>query len=234
MKINCLIIDDEPSSQIVLKKFIADVDFLELIGVCYNAVDAIEKLKQNPSIDLLFLDINMPKISGLTFYKSLQNPPDVIFTTAYPQYAVDGFEVNAIDFLLKPFSFDRFFTAVNKVVEKKMPNETKLENGHFIMIKSNKTLHKISIKNILFIEAFGDYVKVHLEDTFIMTNATFTSIFESLPKQLFIRTHKSFAINLNKMNSMSGNQIMIKNHKIPIGQKYKTDFLNFVNDTKTN
>lgn len=233
MKINCLIIDDEPSSQMVLKKFIKDVDFLELIEVCSNAIDALQVLKQNQDIHLLFLDINMPKISGLTFYKSLQNPPEVIFTTAYPQYAVDGFEVNAIDYLLKPFSFDRFFTAVNKVVEKTFPNGNKTDNGHFILIKSSKTLHKINSENILFIEAFGDYVKVHLEDKFIMTNATFTSVFESLPTQIFIRTHKSFAINFNKMNSISGNQINIKNHKIPIGQKYKTEFLEFINQSKS-
>lgn len=233
MKINCLIIDDEPSSQLVLKKFIADVEFLELMGVCHNAIDAIQLLKQNQTIDLLFLDINMPKISGLTFYKSLQNPPEVIFTTAYPQYAVDGFEVNAIDYLLKPFSFDRFFRAVNKVVEKKFNNGNHSEKDHFMLIKSNKTLYKINSENILFIEAFGDYVKVHLEDKFILTNATFTSVFESLPKPIFLRTHKSFAINFKKMNSFSGNQITMKNHKIPIGQKYKTEFLNFINQNKS-
>jgi len=233
MKINCLIIDDEPSSQMVLKKFIADVGFLELMGVCNNAVDAIEELKHNSAIDLLFLDINMPKISGLTFYKSLQSPPEVIFTTAYPQYAVDGFEVNAIDYLLKPFSFDRFFTAVNKVVEKKFTTENKLDDNRFIMIKSSKTLHKILLEDILFVEAYGDYVKVHLNDQYILTNATFTSILEVLPSQLFIRTHKSFAINFKKMNSISGNQITIKNHKIPIGQKYKAEFVEFMNPSKS-
>jgi len=233
MKINCLIIDDEPSSQIVLKKFIKDVEFLELIDVCSNAIDALQVLKQYQDVHLLFLDINMPKISGLTFYKSLQNPPEVIFTTAYPQYAVDGFEVNAIDYLLKPFSFDRFFTAVNKVVEKRIPNGNKTDNDHFILIKSSKTLHKINSENILFIEAFGDYVKVHLKDQCILTNATFSSVLESLPHRLFIRSHKSFAINFNQMNSINGNQINIKNHKIPIGQKFKTEFLDFINQSKT-
>lgn len=232
MKINCLIIDDEPSSQMVLKKFIGDVDFLELVGVCNNAIEAIQKLKENQTIDLLFLDINMPKISGLTFYKSLQNPPEVIFTTAYPQYAVDGFEVSAIDYLLKPFSFDRFFTAVNKVLEKQLPNDSRTESNPFIIIKSSKILHKISTNDILYIEAFGDYVKVHLKDKFIMTNATFTSVFESLPQPIFVRTHKSFAINFKKMDSIDGNQINIKNHKIPIGQTYRTEFLTFVNNTK--
>ena len=233
MKIKCLIIDDEPSSQTVLKKFVADIDFLDLIGVCNNAVDALQILKQTHSIDLLFLDINMPKISGLTFYKSLQNPPYVIFTTAYPQYALEGFEVNAIDYLLKPFSFDRFFSAVNKVVEKKFSNDNNLDNDQFMMIKSSKTLHKVNFENIMFIEAYGDYVKVHLEDQLILTNLTFNAFLESLPNQIFIRTHKSFAINFKKMNSMSGNQITIKKYKIPIGQKYKEEFLDFMNQYKS-
>ncbi|WP_242084538.1 LytR/AlgR family response regulator transcription factor [Aestuariivivens sediminis] len=233
MKIKCLIIDDEPSSQAVLKKFVGDVEFLELVKVCNNAVDALHVLKQNQDIDLLFLDVNMPKISGLTFYKSLQNPPEVIFTTAYPQYAVDGFEVNAIDYLLKPFSFERFFTAVNKVVEKRFNNGNQIDDDWYIFIKSNKTLHKINFENILFIEAYGDYVKVHLINEFILTNATFTSILESLPEHIFVRTHKSFAINFKHLNSISGNLITIKNYKIPIGQKYKSEFLTFINNTKT-
>lgn len=231
MKISCLIIDDEPSSQTVLKKFVADVDFLELVGVCNNAIDALNTLRQNQHIDLLFLDINMPKISGLTFYKSLQNPPEVIFTTAYPQYAVEGFEVNATDYLLKPFSFERFFAAVNKVAGKRHKNQGSFDEDHFILVKTNKILHKIYSKSILFIEAYGDYVKVHMDEQCLLTNATFTSILESLPIQIFIRTHKSFAINFKKMNSISGNQVIIKNHKIPIGQKYRTEFLNYVNNT---
>ncbi len=229
MIIKCLIIDDEPASQVILKKFIKDVDFLELVGVCNNAIEAIQTLKNNTDISLLFLDINMPKISGLTFYKSLQNPPNVIFTTAYPQYAVDGFEVNATDYLLKPFSFERFFTAINKVVEKQTTKDSKSTNQEFLLIKSNKVLHKISTHNILFVEAFGDYVKIHLADNFILTNSTFTNIYESLPQTIFIRTHKSFAINIEKMNSINGNQITINSHTIPIGQKFKSEFLKSLN-----
>jgi len=233
MKINCLIIDDEPSSQTVLKNFVADVDFLELKGVCNNAIDALQVLKQNQNIDLLFLDVNMPKISGLTFYKSLQNPPEVIFTTAYPQYAVDGFEVNAIDYLLKPFSFERFFTAVNKVLEKRFTNGNQTEDEQFMFVKSSKTIHKINFKDILFVEAFGDYVKVHQEQQCILTNATFTSVLETLPRDLFVRTHKSFAINFKKMNTISGNQITIQKHRIPIGQTYKAEFFKLINQTNT-
>ncbi|PKP12531.1 MAG: DNA-binding response regulator [Bacteroidetes bacterium HGW-Bacteroidetes-3] len=229
MKINCLIIDDEPTSQIVLKNYIADVDFLHLSGVFNNAIEALHELKNNHSIDLLFLDVNMPKISGLTFYKSLQNPPDVIFTTAYSQYAVDGFEVNAIDFLLKPFSFDRFFIAVNKVLEKKFPIEINNNESHFLLIKSNKTIHKICSNDILFIEAYGDYVKIYVEDKYILTNNTFANILELLPKNKFMRSHKSFAINLEKINTIQGNRIAINKHLIPIGQKFKVEFLKSLN-----
>jgi DNA-binding LytR/AlgR family response regulator len=230
MQINCIIIDDEPSSQIVLKAFIADVPFLKLICVCNNAIEATEVLNKNNNIKLLFLDINMPKISGLSFYKSLQNPPDVIFTTAYSEYALDGFEVNAIDYLLKPFSFNRFFKAVNKVLEKQSQQENNNIEDDFILIKSNKVLHKITPNDILYVEAFGDYVKLHLEHTYIMTNSTFTNILKLLPKQ-FVRTHKSYAINLKKMNSLAGNQITIGNRTVPIGQTYKADFLKSFNET---
>ena len=226
MNIKCLIIDDEPSAQVILKNFIEDVSFLELYSTCNNAIEAL-KIIQNSNIDLLFLDIKMPKISGLTFYKSLQNPPKVIFTTAYPKYAVDGFEVNAVDFLLKPFSFERFLTSVNKVLTEK--NTIEPIANHSILLKSNKTIHKIASKDILFIEAYGDYVKVNTKDKLIVTNKTFSSTLDLLPKSTFIRTHKSFAINLNVINSVSGNRISINNHTIPIGQKYKLNFLNFFN-----
>ncbi len=231
MKIRCIIIDDEPSSQNVLKKFITDVDFLELINICGNAIEALQVLKQGISIDLLFLDINMPKVSGLTFYKSLQYPPHVIFITAYPQYAVDGFELNAIDYLLKPFSFDRFFTAVNKVLDKKS-NENQLKNtSGSIIIKSNKVLHKINTDSILYIEAFGDYVKVHLTDTFIITNSTFTNMLATLKSFKFIRVHKSFAINTDKLNRIAGNQVFIQDITLPIGLAYKAEFLKAVNES---
>lgn len=232
MTLRCLIIDDEPSSQLVLKTFIADVGFLELCGIANNAVEAMNLLQDHTDIDLLFLDINMPKISGLTFYKSLQNPPHVIFTTAYSQYAIEGFEVNAIDYLLKPFSFDRFFKAVNKVIENQSGKELKNHEDSFILIKSSKTLHKVNPNDILFIEALGDYVKVHLETSYILTNNTFSSVLESLPELMFIRTHKSFAINFAKMNSLEGNLITINHHKIPIGQKYKAAFLSMINTGK--
>lgn len=234
MIIKCIVVDDEPSSQNILRKFIFDVDFLELITICNNATEALQELKNHPETELLFLDINMPKVSGLTLYKSIQNPPDVIFTTAYSQYAVDGFDVNAIDYLLKPFSFARFFTAANKLLERKSKLKIEETNEDFLIIKSNKVLHKVLPNDIIYIEASGDYVKIYLQEKCVVTNATFNNILASLPKQYFIRTHKSFAVNFKKIESISGNQISIVANKVPIGQKFKSDFLKFLDEKKSN
>lgn len=229
MNLNCLIIEDEPLSQDILKKFISNVDFLNLVEICQNASDALKVLSQNDKIDLIFLDINMPKISGLTFYKSLIDPPNVIFTTAYPQYAVDGFELNAVDYLLKPFSFERFLTAVNKVVKKVSLLENKAnEKDEYILIKSDKTLHKVFINDIYYLEALGDYVKVHVEKKYLLTYSTLTKIQELLIDKGFIQTHKSYIVNLNKIDAITGNYIAIREQKIPIGQKYKSDFFNSI------
>ncbi len=228
MLINCLIVDDEPTSQKVLETFIKSVDFLSLSGICSDAVEALEKLNNN-SVDLMFLDINMPKISGLTFLRSLQNPPEVILTTAYSKYAVDGFELNVTDYLLKPFSFDRFYAAITKVFEKRLKAQGLPNQNHYLLIKSDKTIHKIPSDEILYIEAYGDYVKIHLINQLLLTNSTFTNILDLLPKSNFIKCHKSFAINLEKLNSMSGNQLVIGKHKIPIGQKFKSEFLRILN-----
>ena len=153
--------------------------------------------------------------SGLDFYKTLKNPPQVIFTTAYPQYAVDGFEVNAVDYLLKPIAYDRFLTAINKVLNNQ--NTTNQTEG-FIVIKQNKALHKLYFKEIQFVEAFGDYVKVHSEDKTITTHSTFSKFIESLPNY-FLRTHKSFSINLNRMNHLSGNQITVDSIRFLLGKR---------------
>jgi len=185
-------------------------------------VEAMAFLKTNPTIDVLFLDINMPKISGLSFYKSLAQPPQVIFTTAYPQYAVEGFDLNAIDYLLKPFSFERFLTAVNRIIDQ----ADKKDNGpEYLLIKSNKVIHKVQPETIQYVEAYGDYVKVILKDQQIVTNSTFGAMLVQLEPYQFIRIHKSFAINIGLLNSVQGNKALIGDKVIPIGQKYKVDFL---------
>ncbi|MCF2874744.1 MULTISPECIES: LytR/AlgR family response regulator transcription factor [unclassified Tenacibaculum] len=219
MNISCLIIDDEPSSQNVLKLFINKIEYLKLIHICNDALEALDFLKNN-DIDLLFLDINMPQLSGISFYKSLKNPPKVIFTTAYSEYALDGFEVDAIDYLLKPFSFDRFLKAVSKV--KNLRNNS----IQHIIIKSEKKLHQIKVNDIYYIEGLGDYIKVHLKDTFLITYKTLKKITDLLPKSNFVQVHKSYIINKNKLDYIEGNLAVINSKNIPLGQKYKSTFLN--------
>jgi len=223
--IRCLIIDDEISSQRVLQHFIKDTEVLELKQTFTNTSEAFKYLQLHGDVDLLFLDINMPQQSGLDFYKGLQHPPAAIFTTAYPQYAVEGFEVNAIDYLLKPIAYDRFLKAINKILN----NTSRTENSNdFIVLKENKALHKVFFKDIQYIEAYGDYVKVILEEKVIVTHSTFSRFIESLP-DYFIRTHKSFSINLKRLNHLSGNQILLDSHTIPIGQTYKASVLKALN-----
>lgn len=223
--IRCLIVDDEVSSQSVLQHFIAETEVLDLKQTCNNTAEAFKYLQLNNDIDLLFLDINMPQQTGIEFYKDLQHPPKVIFTTAYPQYAVEGFEVNAIDYLLKPIAYERFLIAIKKVIDTISTIE---DVNDFIILKENKTLHKVFFDDIQFVEAFGDYVKVHLNDKTIMTHSTFSKFIAPLPKN-FIRTHKSFSVNLDKMVQVSGNQIVIEQHPIPIGQTYKATVLKALN-----
>lgn len=219
MNIKCIIIDDEPSSQNVLKSFIDKINYLDVLHVCNNALEALDFLKNN-AVDLLFLDINMPHLSGVSFYKSLKKPPKVIFTTAYSEYALEGFEVEAIDYLLKPFSFERFVKAVTKV---KALNDNKTD---YILLKSDKKLHQIKTDDIYFIEGLGDYIKVHLKSTYLVTYKSLTKMNNLLPKSDFIQVHKSFIINKNKLDYIEGNLAVVNTNKIPLGQKFKSNFLN--------
>ena len=221
MAINCIIVDDEISSQKVLQHFVSKTDVLQLMETCSSAAEAFEYLQLHTDTDLIFLDINMPNQSGLDFYKNLKHPPKVIFTTAYPQYAVEGFEVEALDYLLKPISYQRFLTAIGKAI--KLFSETE-DLTDYIVLKENKSLHKVFYKDILYVEAFGDYVKVHTNNKTIVTHSTFKNIKEKLPAY-FIRVHKSFCVNTNRLEQVTGNMVVIDNHNIPIGQTYKETVL---------
>lgn len=220
--INCLIVDDELSSQRVLQHFVTKTEVLDLKKTCSSATEAFKYLQLHNKVDLIFLDINMPKQSGLDFYKTLKNPPQVIFTTAYPQYAVEGFEVDAVDYLLKPIAYERFLIAINKVLKLKEDATTFI--NEFMVLKENKVLHKVYFKDIQYVEAFGDYVKVHTETKVITTHSTFSKLIQNLP-DFFLRTHKSFSINLHRMSHLSGNQIKVDSYEIPIGQTYKQSVL---------
>jgi DNA-binding LytR/AlgR family response regulator len=222
MIIRCVIIDDEPLARKGLKEYIQDVDFLQLAGEFDNPLKAADTLMRE-KIDLLFLDIQMPKMTGMEFMKTLSHPPMVIFTTAYPQYAVEGFELNAIDYLLKPFSFERFWKSVLKArslkesADKPAAPASSAEPDYFF-IKSDSKLIKIFYDEILFIEALQNYVAVHTSSKKYITYLTFRSIEEHLPASRFIRTHKSYIVAASKVESIEGNDIKIGQHHIPISR----------------
>lgn len=226
MSLKCLIIEDELPAQRVLKNYIADVPSMELKGTYTSAMEALEKIREN-DIDLLFLDINLPKLSGLNFLRSLSYPPQVIITTAYPDYAHEGFELSVVDYLLKPFSFERFLQAVSKV---ESPDPSKSEtaaerNQTFTFIKVDKTLQKVDFEDIWYIESDRDYVKIVMENNSFMHLQTLKHWMSLLPDDRFVRVHKSFIINIQKVEKIVGNRIEIGDEIIPIGRHYKQDFM---------
>ena len=221
--IKCAIIEDEPLAQNILKKYIEGHPALELTALCNNAEEA-QKVLLRHDVELLFLDINLPKLSGISFLKTLPHQPLVIFTTAYPEYAVEGFELNAIDYLLKPFSFERFLKAANKSVRqlnKKGTAEHAIPS--FIFLKADKKVHKVSLDDILYIEAAGDYIKVITENGQYIVNDTLKGLQDELPPVQFIRVHKSYIISRNKIKFFEGNYVKVGNSDIPIGNSYREE-----------
>ena len=236
MKFNCMVVEDEPPAQKVLKKYIGDLSNLQLIKVCNNALDAIEELRKH-QIHILFLDIQLPKLTGVNFLKSLKDPPQTIFTTAYSEYAVEGFELDAVDYLLKPFSFERFLMAVNKAIvrierqprliknEKKSDAELNDSESDFVFFKSDKKIYRIDLDELLYIEAVKDYVKIVTSNGSHLILQTLKHWERILPGQFFQRTHKSFIVNLKKIDNISSNIIKLKDIEIPIGRHYREDLL---------
>ncbi len=222
--IKCIAIDDEPLALELVSTFCADISFMQLEKTFTRTSDAVAYMKSNP-VDLLFLDIQMPDISGIDFYKSLEEKAMVIFTTAYGQYAVEGFNLNAVDYLLKPYEFERFRKAVNKAKEfydfsKKEQNET-----NYIFVRADYSLVKIDCNDILFIESIDDYIKIHLAGKKpIMTLNTLKAIEDKLPKNNFIRVHRSYIAALNKIESVRGKVIQLAAFEIPISNKYESEF----------
>ena len=223
--IRCIIVDDEPLSLETLETYINDTPNLQLLAQCQDAFQALDVLKKE-QIDLIFLDINMPKLSGISMLKSLENPPLVVFTTAYSDYAVEGFELDAIDYLLKPFSFERFIKAVNKASDRLRKNEnTDKSNGNYIMLKSDKKMYKIDLEDILYIQACGDYVKVVSTHKTVLTHRTMKNMEENLQNEHFIRIHKSYIIAIKHIKVIEGNQVKINDAILPIGTSYKENLL---------
>lgn len=231
MKINCIIVDDEALARKGLEKYVKEIGFLELVGVCKNAMQA-NSLLNSEKIDLIFLDIEMPMLSGIDFLKALKQTPKIIFTTAYSEYALDSFEFDVLDYLVKPISFERFLQAANKahrhitevtpvVVKEAVPEK---EEG-YIFIKTDKQLIKIVLNDILFVEAMQNYIRIFTRNEAYMTLVPLKKILEILPVDGFIQVHKSYLIAKSKVDAIIGNQLLIGDHKIPIGRSMREEVL---------
>lgn len=240
---NIIIVDDEPLAREVLETYISKFPGLRLIASCQNAIEAFETLNAE-KVDLMFLDIQMPQISGIDFLKTLSNPPKVIFTTAFSNYALDGYELNVVDYLLKPIAFDRFVKAINKAMDllKKPKNvlssdsqeeeENEEEKPDYIFVKADKKLIKVKFEDIFYIEGLKDYVILHTPSGRIVTLQTMKSLEEKLPSEIFMRVHRSYIVNLNKIDVMEGNMLEVNKKTVPIGKNYKDELLIVINKNR--
>lgn len=226
MSIKYIIVDDESVAHDIIKKYCSLLPNMQLMQHCYDAIEAIEYLSHN-EVDLIFLDLNMPKLKGFEFLKTLSHPPKVIVTTAYKEHALEGYELNIVDYLLKPFSFERFLKAVNKVRTDtpKVTSNTQStvsdeKQGRFFLRSDNKYI-QIVMDDILFIESSGNYIKIVLKEEIITTRGTLTSIMELLPIDSFVQVHRSFIVAQNHIKRIEGNQIFLENYTVPIGKLFK-------------
>jgi len=226
--IRCIIVDDEPLAIEILESYVAKVEQLQLVSTFRNAVSAFTFLQQH-SIDLIFLDIQMPKLSGIDFLKTLKNPPRVIFTTAFRDYALQGFELEIVDYLLKPIPFDRFLKAVAKVLHQPATNSTgskpDVVPDNYVYFKVDKKMIKTKMADVLYIESIKDYVKVKTPEREIVTQQKISYLEESLPREQFLRIHRSFIVNLEKIDAYSATDVEIGKLSIPIGRNYKNDVM---------
>ena len=222
MRLNCIIVDDEPLSQDVIIDFVKACPELTLVSVCNDAMEA-GKILQQTEIDLLLLDINMPKLSGIGFVKSLKEPPLFILISAYPEFALEGFEIDAVDYLLKPVPFERFRIAVNRVIDRFYGDADKI-TGH-IMVRADKKKYRIDFNDILFLEAQGDYVKFVTCEKALMVHGRMKDFLAQLPEKDFERIHKSYVISLSKVDYMEGNLVKVGERKLPVSINYKEQLL---------
>jgi DNA-binding LytR/AlgR family response regulator len=218
MKLNCLIIDDEPIAQEIIEGYIQLLDHVEIIGKCKNALEANNLLLSSP-VDLIFLDIEMPYLDGLTFLKNLENPPKVIITTAYREYALEGFELNVVDYLLKPISYERFLKAVNRVLSN--PSKTSPLQNPYIYIKVDMKMVQVFLDEILYFQGLSNYVRVYCKERNLISYQKLSHLEEVLPPEQFIRSHRSYIVNLRKITAYTNNDIEIGGTELPIGGNHK-------------
>ena len=231
MKIKCIITDDEPFARKGLQGYIQQIDFLDLRGTCENALELNSLLKQE-SVDLLFLDIEMPYMTGIDFLKNTPVRPRVIFTTAYEKYALQGFDLEVLDYLLKPIPFDRFLKAANKAFDYFRQQQTSAPAEDYIFVKADSKLEKIQFADILFAEALENYVAIYTSGKKIITHLTLKMLQEKLPATSFIQPHKSYLVAIDKINSIEGNILHIGNYQVPISKYQKEEVMEKIVNSK--
>ncbi len=229
--IKCMVVDDEPLAREIIVRYIQQVPSMTVVGECANAVQAFSLLQQN-SPDLIFLDIRMPQLNGTDFLKALKHPPKVIFTTAFQEYALEGFELDAVDYLMKPIPFDRFLRAVNKAFPQGVPRqvenvpvEPEKKSGSFVYFRADRKMVKVMLNEIEYIESMKDYVKIHTHQGTIITKQSISSVEAMLPEQLFVRVHRSYIVALTHVKTFTSELIEIGKTEIPIGKLYRNGVL---------
>lgn len=224
--ISCLIVDDEPMAREIISTHLSKIDNIEVIASCSNAIEAFQEINKH-AIDLVFLDINMPEISGISFAKSINKNIKVIFTTAYRDYAVEGFELRAVDYLLKPISFERFSKAISAFHDTQTPINveapSKTSFNDFIFVRSDRVMLKIDFNTIIYIESYSDYIKIHTAKKVVVTRETISAIDAKLPKEQFLRIHRSFIVAISKILSFTNDHVVIENQSLPISRSYKKE-----------
>jgi len=224
--IQCIIVDDEPVAREIIESHLNKISSINIVASCKNAMDAFAVINSK-KIDLLFLDINMPEISGLSFAKSINKKIKIIFTTAYREYAIDGFDLQAVDYLLKPISFERLVQSIAKYtneninIEREPIEKIDVEENKYFFVRSDRKMIKIIYSNIIFIESLSDYIKIHLTDKIIITRETITNVEAKLPQKEFIRTHRSYIVSIAKISSYTSEFLEIEKEQIPISRTYK-------------
>ncbi|TFH38563.1 MAG: response regulator transcription factor [Bacteroidia bacterium] len=228
--ISCIIVDDEPVAREVLEELLAGIPPVKIIATCRNAMEAFSVISEK-RIDLVFLDINMPGISGLSFAKSINREIKIIFTTAYREYAVEGFDLRAVDYLLKPISFERLLQSVNKYLDENSAGlaakktESENEKSNHIFVKSERKMVKICFDEVKYIESVGDYIRIWLNDRSVVTRESISSIEARVPRDEFIRTHRSFIVSVNGIDSFTSEYVEIGKNQIPVSRSYRDDVL---------
>lgn len=232
--IRAIIVDDEPLALDVLESYIEKLPNVELVKRCASAMEAFDVVRSE-DVDLMFLDIQMPQMTGIEFLKSLKNPPLVVFTTAYSNYALDGYDLNVLDYLLKPISFERFMAAVNKAFDHLEPAEAPIagEGKEFIFVKSDKKLVKVRYDDILYVEGLKDYVIIRMKESRrVITLQTMKSLESKLPQHLFRRIHRSYIVAVDKIEAVMGNMVEINKKHLPIGKNYREPLLEIINQNR--